>query len=169
MELLTAYSMHSRKVNALACACGAGLSALAVWPCVFSVSGVIRVAVSVPAVRPCVFSVSGVVRAAVVVLVVRPCVLSVSKVVRVAVSVMAVRLCVFSVSGVIRVAVRPSEVIPCAKTCPEAVVAAEINVKTIIGIIGFIIRCCFPWFVLIAVCKQLCIVVYADVFIAYGT
>ena len=109
MELLTAYSMHSRRVNALACACWAGLSALAVRPCVFSVSGVVRVAVSV--------------------LVVRPCVLSVSKVVRVAVSALAVR---------------PSEVIPCAKTCPEAVVAAEINVKTIIGIIGFIIRCCFP-------------------------
>ena len=97
-----------------------------------------------------------------------------SGVVRVAVSTLAVRPCVFSVSGVIRVAVavmavRPSEVIPCARTCPEAVVAAEINVKTIIGIIGFIIRCCFPWFVLIAVCTQLCIVVYADVFIAYGT
>lgn len=154
MELLTAYSMHSRRVNALACACWAGLSALAVRPCVLSVSKVVRVAVSVMAVRLCVFSVSGVIR--------------------VAVSLQAVRPCVFSVSGVVRVAVamlvvRPSEVIPCAKTCPETVVAAEINVKTIIGIIGFIIRCCFPWFVLIAVCKQLCIVVYADVFIAYGT
>ena len=99
-----------------------------------------------------------------------------SRVVRVAVSVMAVRPCVFSVSKVVRVAVsvltvRPSVVIPWARTCPEAVVAAEINVKTIIGIIGFIIRCCFPWFVLIAVCTQLCIVVYADVFIfiAYDT
>lgn len=89
MELLTAYSMHSRMVNALACACWAGLSVLAVLPCVFFVSGVVRVAVSV-------------------------------------------------------LVVRPSGVIPCARTCPEAVVAAEINVKTIIGIIGFIIRCCFP-------------------------
>ena len=126
--------MHSRSVNALACACWAGLSALAVRLCVFSVSGVVRVAVALLVVRPCVFSVSGVIRVAVAVL-----------------------------------AVRPSGVIPCARICPEAVVAAEINVKTIIGIIGFIIRCCFPWFVLIAVCTQRCIIVYVDVFIAYGT
>ena len=143
---------------------------LVVRPCVFSVSGVIRVAVSLLVVRP-----SGVIPCArtcpeaVSVLAVLPCVFSVSGVIRVAVSVLAVRLCVFSVSGVVRVAVRPSGVIPCARTCPEAVVAAEISVKTIIGIIGFIIRCCFHWFVLIAVCTQLCIVVYADVFIAYGT
>ena len=135
MELLTAYSMHSRRVNALACACWAGLSALAVsvlavWPCLFSVSGVVRVAVSVLAVRP-----SGVI----------PCARTCPE----AVSLLAVRTCVFSVSKVVRVAVsvlvvRPSGVIPCARICPEAVVAAEINVKTIIGIIGFIIRCCFP-------------------------
>ena len=92
---------------------------------------------------------SGVVRVAVSVLAVLPCVFSVSGVVRVAVSVLAVRSCVFSMSGVVRVAVsllvvRPSGVIPCTRICPEAVVAAEINVKTIIGIIGFIIRCCFP-------------------------